>query len=623
MQKTVNENASFEAFGEHEPHQYNLAINENIADRDFDDAEEVDVIDNAALKDEPHVIDPIIAKEVKTGFSWAGFGGVLAALAWIGCAVGGPISFYGLDAVLAMDPAMQAGLIALAFGPAILLWLGGCAAGEAFKARCLTAHLTRVAQDPDQPLAIGEARAKKLSDTVKTEIDTLNDAVAAALTRLSELESAAQRNAAIFDNAIAASRDNAQHMTDTLARERESIAQLNSEMRSQTDMLSHSVGRQVRLMREASTLAKTEMEAAEGAMQTHLSAFASSADVMSERTAAFHEAADHAHHAASSLNNTMGVMLDGLGEATKLTDAARQSAAQAQLAATETATAVNEATQRAVHDAKRAAQFIRSETEAMQDAAVDTMSRLQAAADAARAASAESQAAADRHAQSIEKRLAALASTAKAAKAAPAPVAAPVAAPARVAAQPAAPQYPKPVVAQAPRPAAARVQEPQRAPEQRVAEPAHHSDGWTKPIPSTRYAAAQPSRPTGAPGAFDAFALADFGATAPQRDPDAELKNGAIELIVASGVDIDQVLGASELERIAQRSRHGLEARRRAVYDAAPTAVNRIARHLKRLPEARKTAAAFHARPDLAKSDKHGEGPDMVKAYLLLDAVLD
>ena len=56
--------------------------------------------------------------------------------------------------------------------------------------------------------------------------------------------------------------------------------------------------------------------------------------------------------------------------------------------------------------------------------------------------------------------------------------------------------------------------------------------------------------------------------------------------------------------------------------DAAPGAVNRVARHIKRDAAARTIASEFRARPDLAKSDKKGEASDLVRAYLLIDAAL-
>ena len=56
--------------------------------------------------------------------------------------------------------------------------------------------------------------------------------------------------------------------------------------------------------------------------------------------------------------------------------------------------------------------------------------------------------------------------------------------------------------------------------------------------------------------------------------------------------------------------------------DAAPGAVTRIVRHMKRNADAHDTAITFRSRPDLAKSDKKSEGSDLVRAYLLIDAAL-
>lgn len=587
MQFNLSDRASFEAFG-----NPRASVDEAA---NLNEAESVDALHGATISadepeannynfaepepfgstaDEAPVIEPSIARDLKGGFSFASFAGGLASFAWIGGAIGVPLSAYGLNAILAMDPAMQAGLLALAFGPAVLLWVAASAAGEAMKARRIAAHLAHFAQDPHYPIAIGEARAQRLSHTVKTEIESLNDAVATALHRLSELEQAARRNAGLFESAVVSSREVSAQMAVDFNREREDLLSLNADMRGQTDTLSHSIGRQVRLMREASKLVKVEIDAAEDVLESHLASFKTSADVMAQRTADFRDNAEAAENATASLNNTMGAMLEGLGEATRLTDAARQSAAQASIVATETANALKDHTQSAVIEAKRAAQYIREETVAMQNAASDTLARLQAAADAARAASEESQAAADRHSAKIEQRLTALAQTARTPKPALAPVAA----------QTRAQEAPRPTYA-------APVQQPVRAPQ-----------------------------PVKAASAEDLFSLADFGAP-PKRDPDATLKAGAIDAIVAAGVDFELALGHQELERIANRSRHGAEARRRAVYDAAPTAVNRIARHLARNANAKQAALAFHARPDLAKNDRAGES-DMVRAYLLLDAVL-
>jgi hypothetical protein len=631
---------AFEAFGEPEI---------ELQDIDLSQAREIEAFEPRPIETVSIDTAEVAAstpKKITGGFSWAGFGGGLAALVWIGGAIGGPVSYYGVDALMALDPALQAGMIALAFGPAVLFWLGAAAAGEALKARRFVAELTRLAQEPNTPFAIGEGHAQRFTLSVKTEIDALNDAVTTALSRLNDLESSARRNAALFDEAIAASRDNAEYMVGRLANERDALTEINGELRGQTENVANSISRQVRLMREASKLVKTEITAAEEALEGQLSSFNASAATMADRTASFHDAADSAAAATASLNNTMSGMLDGLGEATRLTDAARQSSEQAVLAANETANAVRETTRHAVFEAKRAAQVIRAETEALQETAASTMERLRDAAVAARAAAEESQAAADRHATSIEKRLAALAHTAGAVKK-PAPAAAPTPAPApRAEARPVAAERkaaPAPVkqrevveeqslynaASAAVSRGQGRVQQ-SRTQNETVSFSEARAErssgggfkgfgGWGNLFPQREENF--PMQAANAPEQADAFALVDFEPT--RKDPDVELKADAIDLVEAAGVDIEGSLSAADLERVAQRSRLGAVARRRAVADAAPAAVGRIARHLKRNAEAKLIAAEFRARPDLAKSEKKGEASELVRAYLLIDAALD
>lgn len=601
-----DERDPFEGFGDLE------AANDDAAMRDFE-----------PFADEPATVEPREPIKVKTGFSWAGLLGGLAALLWIGAAIGGPLSYYGVDAVMTMDPAMQAGLIALAFGPALLFWVAASAAGEALKARKLAVELTRLAQDARRPSEAAEQGAQRLTNIVKHEIENLNDAVASALDRLAELERTTHRNAALFNDVVSASRENVETLTYALQQERAAIVELNGDLKGQTETMANSIGRQIRLMREASKMVKTEITGAEDALQSYLNSFAASASTLGDRTAQMHRAADNASAASASLNGTMSQMLEGLAEATRMTETAKKSSEQAVIAANETASAVRETTRSAVFEAKRAAQLIRAENQAMQDAAAETLAKLQEAAEAARAASNESQAAAERYTAKIEQRLGALASTAGAKRATP------VATPRvervterpieRIVERSAALEQELSSLQAAANAAVARHSSRQRAEmrEEQALQPRRvfkGFGGWGNFMPPREDA------PKAANEERDAFDLADFGTLA--NNPDATLKHSALDLVAEAGVDLDEVLAPRDLDLIARSSREGALARRRAVEDVAPTAVSRIARQLRRDIEARALAAEFRARPDLAKSDHKGEGSDLVRAYLLIDAAL-
>jgi len=283
------------------------------------------------------------------------------------------------------------------------------------------------------------------------------------------------------------------------------------------------------------------------------------------------------------------------------------------LVANETAAAVRETTRSAVQDCKRAAQLIRAEAQAMQEAANDTMARLNEMSSTAT----ETQAAADRHVAQIEKRLGALAATAGAKKAA----------------------QPK-QVERKPEPVA--FEQEDELTTLHAAANAAVSRGGSRPRVESRMDVTIEREPKkvfkgfGSWGNFmpqqreeatpvaaneSAFELADFGRAEPVNN-DAAIQAGAIDLVTDAGVDLSDILDAGDLERIARCSRDGASARRRAVIDAAPGAVTRIVRHMKRNAEAHDTAVAYRSRPDLAKSEKKGEGSELVRAYLLIDAAL-
>ncbi|MGH6949234.1 MAG: hypothetical protein ACREH4_00010 [Vitreimonas sp.] len=592
----------FADFGEAE------VANDEIALEEFELTSELPIV----IEPPPPESVSALPSAASADFSWAAFASGTAALVWIVGAIGGALSYFGLDAVTAMHPVMQVGLIGLALGPALLFWVTASAAGESLKTRRMTVELARFAHDARYPAEAAEEQALRLTSTVRNEIELLNDAVAAALSRLGELERSAQHNASLFTSAIAASRENSEAVAVALRTERAAIAELNTDLASQTDTMTQSISRQIRLMREASKLVKTEIVAAEDALEAHLAAFAASATEMGERTATFHEAADKAAATTTQLSETMAEMLDGLSEATRLTETARKSSEQAVLAANETAGAVRDTTLTAVQEAKHAAQLIRAETAAMQEAANDTMAKLGAAADAARLASQESEAAADRHAAKIEKRLGALASTAGAKRAAAERVEHVEIKPLR-----------RQVVGEeatalhaAANAAMSRVrarvggrtefveQQPRRM---------FKGFGWTG------FLQQREEPPVAAnEGSLE---LAAFSARG-RAGPDAELRAGAIALVTGCGVDLSVVLAASDLDRIARASREGPIARRNAVVNAAPGAVGRVARYIKRSAEAHELAARFRARPELAKSDDREEGSDLVRTYLLIDAAL-
>ena len=98
-----------------------------------------------------------------------------------------------------------------------------------------------------------------------------------------------------------------------------------------------------------------------------------------------------------------------------------------------------------------------------------------------------------------------------------------------------------------------------------------------------------------------------------------------VDLVDGAGVHLAEVFDINTLDRIAQRARNGTQARRRAVRDAAPQAVERLADHLGRDQLARAAANEFLRSEGNRVSELLGRGrasmsADATRAFLLLDA---
>ncbi len=97
------------------------------------------------------------------------------------------------------------------------------------------------------------------------------------------------------------------------------------------------------------------------------------------------------------------------------------------------------------------------------------------------------------------------------------------------------------------------------------------------------------------------------------------------ETIARAGLTLDDVFSPSALERIAQRSRSGTQARRRAVQDAAPDATQRLANFLAHDAHANQEAMQFLRNDGARIAELMGRGraamnAEATRVFLLIDA---
>lgn len=97
------------------------------------------------------------------------------------------------------------------------------------------------------------------------------------------------------------------------------------------------------------------------------------------------------------------------------------------------------------------------------------------------------------------------------------------------------------------------------------------------------------------------------------------------QMMETIGVRLPEVFSTAALDRIGARARNGTQARRRAVRDAAPEAVLRLAERFDTDPRAREEAARFLEAEGARIADLLGRGrasmsADQTRAFLLIDA---
>ncbi len=181
---------------------------------------------------------------------------------------------------------------------------------------------------------------------------------------------------------------------------------------------------------------------------------------------------------------------------------------------------------------------------------------------------------------------------------------------------------------------------PEPPPVQPPRTPAMSAAAATPAMPGFAHAFAQPPAPATAPvsarGAAQpqTFSLhhsapaAAIGAVRPADplfDRPPPTPGRTAQMMETIGVRLPEVFSTAALDRIGARARNGTQARRRAVRDAAPEAVLRLAERFDTDPRAREEAARFLEAEGARIADLLGRGrasmsADQTRAFLLIDA---
>jgi hypothetical protein len=529
----------------------------------------------------------------------------------------------GADGLSALGPPQLAALIAAALLPAMMAVFSGAAAREGAQARAEARRLADAADRLLNPAQSADGAARKLAMSVRSEITTLDRALEQTLARLREVEGVIGRQAETVDQMAGVAKEGAGKMISGMEREREELLRISSDLNQQAQTIGNSISRHTQSISEAARQAEAEVRAADQALDHRLTSFGAAAALITDRTQALSGAAQASADSALRLESALSNALDVLAKATHLTDAARQSAEAASIAANSTAGAVRDTTNRAIDDAKRAADIIRGEAVNVEREAAVALERLRDAAEAARAAAIGARVAVEEEHPRGQRQ-----------RSQPRPAEPPPASSWRDD-----PQWrdrsdpldhaPPPRPQREPEPEPPRAEAPMFG-EAPNAHERHVAPGgawtWRELLSSVDD---QPSStpPRGERAARRAPAEDAVSRLAHQISEPRGAPAGLPITAVLSGAGLrpNEVFSASALERIAQRARSGTQSRRRAVKDAAPDAVDRLAHHMAHDPAANQEAMQFLRNDGARISELLARGraamnAEATRAFLLIDS---
>lgn len=544
--------------------------------------------------------------------------GFAVAAVWVVGSLIGAVVLIGPSRIGSLTLPEAGAVAAVAVLPAMMAVFSGLAARDSARARAEARRLADAADRLLNPERSAEVAARRLAESVRGEINQLDQALLQTLERLRDVEGQIAKQAAAVDEMSGQAKAGANQMIVGMEREREELMRISRELTNQAQSIGGSISKHTQSITEAARVAEAEVRAADQALDHRLTSFGAAAALISDRTSGLSSAAQASADSALRLEHALSNALDILSKATNLTDAARQSAEAATLAANSTAGAVRETTHKAIDDAKRAADLIRGEAVNVEREAAAALERLREAAEAARIAARGARSAVEPEEG---------ASTARVRKRthetppedtpgydrswrdeAADPLELP---PARGRDDP-----PPPMFGEAQEPPAARPR-----PERGADRPAAGDWTWRDLLSNVdepgQRPAASPSRrePTADPVAHLRRQIAEpRTATLP-----------IVETIEHAGLHLDDVFSPSALERIAQRARSGTQSRRRAVRDAAPEAARRMAEHLAHDAHANQEAMLFLRNEGgrIAEQISRGRAQmnaETTRAFLLIDA---
>ena len=217
------------------------------------------------------------------GGSWMVVGGFVAASMWIGAAAGVILGFYGVPALMALNPFVLAGGAMGIAVPALLLVMAGYMGRTNRRASAANALVMSAATRLMAPAREAGTEGITFAEQMKQAAAEIDHAMAHALTAMKAMSGEIGDERMRLESVAYASADNARDLTERLSAERQALEGLARDLRSQLNQMNDAIPRQAEAMVAAARAATTEISQADELLDNQLEAMRSASEALAAR----------------------------------------------------------------------------------------------------------------------------------------------------------------------------------------------------------------------------------------------------------------------------------------------------------------------------------------------------
>jgi hypothetical protein len=313
------------------------------------------------------------------GGSWMVVGGFVAASMWIGAAAGVILGFYGVPALLALNPFILAGGAMGIAVPALLLVMAGYMGRTNRRASAANALVMSAATRLMAPAREAGTEGITFAEQMKQAAAEIDHAMAHALTAMKAMSGEIGDERMRLESVAYASADNARDLTERLSSERQALEGLARDLRSQLNQMNDVIPRQAEAMVAAARAATTEISQADELLDNQLEAMRSASEALAARLLDLDNLAREAGARTETLTFAISQIEEKLDQSRRTVDTAVRAGEIAAAAAMTTGDALKDAVSSAIEGARQANHEINQSTRAAAEEAAQALARLRQA----------------------------------------------------------------------------------------------------------------------------------------------------------------------------------------------------------------------------------------------------